>query len=367
MPFSVPVRPRRRHLGVDPLAPRLSWRGTSFLLAGGSLPASQREQRQRRRALGVSLAVQAVLTAAMISGLIFGPPRPLPPPLHRVQVELLTPALPTPVLPPASRPYIRPRRAPLPRFQRLRRVLAPRPPSPPARRPTLTLPQPPQVHLQLSQLPLPLLRKAAPPLRIGQFGSPHGIPPRVATPVPAPVLGSFGRARSAPDPPDPPPTAKPGTAALNRPAATSPRSARPGAGGVKTAGFGAATTASAAPAPSPVLRLHVFGAPRTQLTPLHSPAAAAPRSFQPPQVLFWPQAAYTADAVQDHVQGEVVLQVRLCANGSIQVLSVVHGLGHGLDHSAIAAVQRLRFRPARRQGRAVDWTVLVRIQFRLAN
>jgi hypothetical protein len=46
---------------------------------------------------------------------------------------------------------------------------------------------------------------------------------------------------------------------------------------------------------------------------------------------------------------------------------VVRGLGHGLDENAVAAAQAIRFRPAARDGAAVDSTALVHIVFQLAN
>jgi TonB family protein len=54
------------------------------------------------------------------------------------------------------------------------------------------------------------------------------------------------------------------------------------------------------------------------------------------------------------------------ANGSIQVIKVVNGLGHGLDEAATRAAQQIKFKAARRDGQTVDFPARVRIEFRLA-
>ena len=53
---------------------------------------------------------------------------------------------------------------------------------------------------------------------------------------------------------------------------------------------------------------------------------------------------------------EVLLDVLFASSGQALVLRTVRGLGHGLDESAIAAAEAIRFRPAERAGlqRAVD-------------
>jgi TonB family protein len=47
------------------------------------------------------------------------------------------------------------------------------------------------------------------------------------------------------------------------------------------------------------------------------------------------------------------------------VLRVVRTLGHGLDEAAVRAAEQIRFKPARRQGVAVDSRVTVQIEFHL--
>jgi TonB family protein len=87
----------------------------------------------------------------------------------------------------------------------------------------------------------------------------------------------------------------------------------------------------------------------------------------PVQILYKPNPAYTAEARQLQLQGEVLLEVMFGANGQLQVNKVVRGLGHGLDESAVAAANKMKFKPAQRNGSAVDSTAIVHVVFQLAS
>jgi TonB family protein len=84
------------------------------------------------------------------------------------------------------------------------------------------------------------------------------------------------------------------------------------------------------------------------------------------EVLWKPASQYTAEARQLHVQGDVVLRVTFLASGHVVVNGVVRGLGHGLDEEARRIAQQIRFRPATRNGQAVDTTTTITIGFQLA-
>ncbi len=84
------------------------------------------------------------------------------------------------------------------------------------------------------------------------------------------------------------------------------------------------------------------------------------------EVLSKPPVQYTAEARQLKVQGDVVLRVTFTAAGQVVVQSIVHGLGHGLDEEARRVAQQIRFRPATRNGQAVDMTTNIIISFQLA-
>jgi TonB family protein len=79
-----------------------------------------------------------------------------------------------------------------------------------------------------------------------------------------------------------------------------------------------------------------------------------------------PRPEYTAEGRTLKLEGDVVLDVVFLASGHVQVIRVISGLGHGLDESASRAAQQIKFKPALREGQAVDYPARVRIEFRLA-
>jgi TonB family protein len=84
------------------------------------------------------------------------------------------------------------------------------------------------------------------------------------------------------------------------------------------------------------------------------------------EVISKPQPEYTSEARQLRVQGDVILRVTFTANGQVVVQGIVHGLGHGLDEEARRVAQQIRFRPATRNGQAVDMTTNITVTFQLA-
>jgi TonB family protein len=98
---------------------------------------------------------------------------------------------------------------------------------------------------------------------------------------------------------------------------------------------------------------------------------AAPRAVAEPVptdlvVISKPEPQYTSEARQLKVQGDVILRVTFTAAGRVVVQGLVHGLGHGLDEEARRVAQLIRFRPATRNGQAVDLTTNITVSFQLA-
>lgn len=87
----------------------------------------------------------------------------------------------------------------------------------------------------------------------------------------------------------------------------------------------------------------------------------------PVEIISKPRPAYTDAARAQKLEGEVLLEMQFCASGEARLVRVVRGLGHGLDENAVAAASSIRFRPALRDGAAVDSTAVVHIVFQLAN
>ena len=99
---------------------------------------------------------------------------------------------------------------------------------------------------------------------------------------------------------------------------------------------------------------------------VHSrPAEAASRVVQA-EILSKPVPAYTAEARNLRIEGEVLLEVVLEATGNVHVVRVVRGLGHGLDDEAMRAAGQIHFKPASRDGQPADSTVVLHIIFQLA-
>lgn len=95
------------------------------------------------------------------------------------------------------------------------------------------------------------------------------------------------------------------------------------------------------------------------------PAVASARHA--PKVLFKPRPEYTPEAVKLHLEGTISVRLRVSAAGTVQVLGVTSGLGHGLDEAAIRAVQGTRFQPATdASGAPTDWEGVVNVIFQLA-
>lgn len=87
----------------------------------------------------------------------------------------------------------------------------------------------------------------------------------------------------------------------------------------------------------------------------------------PVEIVFKPKPAYTDEARKLQLEGEVLLEVMFGANGQLHVSRVVRGLGHGLDEAAVTATNKIKFKPAQRNGSAVDSTAIVHVMFQLAS
>ncbi len=118
-------------------------------------------------------------------------------------------------------------------------------------------------------------------------------------------------------------------------------------GSVKTGAFGE----------SPVNGRQVASAPR---------AKPVQPALTPVEILSKPRPLYTQEARNLKLEGQVSLDVVFQSNGSVRILRVVKGLGHGLDEAAEQAALRVRFRPATRDGVPVDSSAVIHITFELS-
>jgi TonB family protein len=198
----------------------------------------------------------------------------------------------------------------------------------------------------------PTIKAPAREVQTGGFGDPNGFKGStdVTAKLNAPRLGGFDRPAGAGD--------GNGTAGTH---------GRPGV--VASAGFGSgvATQVAEHEAPGGGIRSGGFGDARAASGEPAAVKASAPAAIVPVEIVEKPQPQYTREARDLKIQGEVHLKVLFQADGSVRVLQVVRGLGHGLDEAAEAAAQKIRFKPAQRDGRPCDMTATVHIVFQLAS
>lgn len=281
-------------------------------------------------------------------------PPPPPPPVTRTQPSRIIPPRPVKVQAPPKPVHINTPRVALPRFR----------PAPPLR---VAPPPRPRVGLFRSATPTRVANnRERPTMHTGGFGDPEGVHPNPsATRQPdIAAVGAFN-----------------GTPGLGKP---SPGAARQGSvhgvnfgsgvtngvpggrdrGTVASTGFGSGVIGGTGRpggrgrVAEPSFGGNMYGGGGTH------PAVQQARTT--PIIVLWkPLPQYTAEARAEHIQGDVTLRVRFTAGGQVDVLGVVHGLGAGLDQQAIAAAEKIRFKPATRDGQAVDQVSIIRISFQM--
>jgi periplasmic protein TonB len=79
------------------------------------------------------------------------------------------------------------------------------------------------------------------------------------------------------------------------------------------------------------------------------------------------EPAYTEEAREAKLQGTVVLSVIIDADGATRDITVIRGLGLGLDEKAVEAVGRWKFEPARlkKDNTPVAVKAQIEVNFRL--
>lgn len=102
------------------------------------------------------------------------------------------------------------------------------------------------------------------------------------------------------------------------------------------------------------------------IPPPSAPAQIAHSAMTNVTVTYKPPSVYTEEAKSLRIQGSVDLDVVFLATGRVQVVRVLHGLGHGLDEAAEQSAQGIRFKPAMQDGHAVDQHTVVHIVFQLS-
>jgi len=84
-----------------------------------------------------------------------------------------------------------------------------------------------------------------------------------------------------------------------------------------------------------------------------------------PAVTHHAQPEYTKEATEAKLEGVVILSAVVATDGVPSEISVVEGLGKGLDEKAVECLQKWRFKPGTRDGEPVPMKVTVEMNFRL--
>jgi TonB family protein len=190
--------------------------------------------------------------------------------------------------------------------------------------------------------------------KVGAFGDPNGVPPSPNS-RPSPVT-----------------MARVGAFDLPEGGGHSGGGGQSASGGVQQTSFGnggtgSTNSGSGSAHAGGTVKTGAFG--ETPITAAQTTPAARPRpaepAFTPVEIISKPKPAYSQEARDLKLEGQVSLDVVFLSTGSIKIVRVVHGLGHGLDEAAEQAAQRVRFRPATRGGVPVDANATIYITFEL--
>jgi periplasmic protein TonB len=84
-----------------------------------------------------------------------------------------------------------------------------------------------------------------------------------------------------------------------------------------------------------------------------------------PVPVYRPEPEYSEEARKAKWQGAVLLSLVVDENGVPQDIKVIRSLGLGLDQKAIEAVQKWRFKPGQKDGKAVPVSANIEVNFRL--
>jgi len=86
-----------------------------------------------------------------------------------------------------------------------------------------------------------------------------------------------------------------------------------------------------------------------------------------PKLTYEVKPNYTVDAMRAKIQGVVIMEVEVLANGSVdpQRIRITRSLDPGLDREAVIAVRQWRFRPSMLLGQPVASRVIVELAFTL--
>lgn len=97
-----------------------------------------------------------------------------------------------------------------------------------------------------------------------------------------------------------------------------------------------------------------------------APALAQPKAaVQPPVLQQFVEADYPPEAMKQKLEGTVILQLEISAEGKVTNVTVVNPAGNGFDEAATAAARRFVFQPALRDGKPIASKIPYKYSFTL--
>lgn len=348
------------------------------------------ERRRRRLALGFSPIFEAFAVAIMLLALMSLQPSPVPrTPKEEDVVYFRTTPPPEPVRQAPrllERPIPRQALMPKPVVPKLEQRQIQKPPEvarlkvPEITQPKIELPNVPPAPKPLESFtaaaaPRPLPKREIATLHVGEFNPGSMAKATVKRPLHEVQTGGFGAENGIPN--NPAADSHNHIAQLGSfdlPSGPGQGNGTGGAHGVRgvvaSAGFGngigTATGGRASREAPQSVQQSGFGSVVASDKAPQRRAAAETAAFKPVVILSKPDPIYPPEARRLHIEGQVILSVLFQASGSLRVLKVEQGLGHGMDEAAVQAAEQIKFKPAERNGRPVDSTALVHIIFQLA-
>ena len=292
-------------------------------------------------------------------------PKPYVPPVPKIKIVAPPPVvkieqpkieMPKPVPPP---PKVAEIKLPTPEMPKMEAA-------PPKK---FTPPPQPKLGMFKSEAPTAVANnQSAPTPKTGGFGDPEGVKPNPSA-TRTPTIAAVGSFNAAPGVASGAGAARPGTvhgADFGSGVANGVPGGKDRNATVASAGFNNGVLGGTGqPGSKGTVAKGSFGDNMYGSAPAPAARPQAPTET-PIVVLAKPLPTYTSEARQLKIEGDVTLQVRFAATGQVEVLRVINGLGHGLDEQAKLAAQRIQFKPATKDGRAVDQVSIIHVTFQMA-
>ena len=85
----------------------------------------------------------------------------------------------------------------------------------------------------------------------------------------------------------------------------------------------------------------------------------------PPRPVYTPDPEYTSSARRDKIEGTVIINLKLDADGIPREMKIARSLRPDLDQKALEAVAKWRFSPAKKDGKPIPVFLSVEVGFKL--